>query len=497
MCIITYDGLYSAINFMINYFNKQLTINDIITKNNDLYSIPIIERYFVYFIFVVLYYYITKFLFKDIQLIIYFVLSLVTIPCIFNNFIKPYFSNYIEYITDTKNSCIKSVYKDLFCSLFFGVCDNHNILIIKDNFKGYIDDYITLNIINLYDIIIKSLIVYLMIYTKNNYIFYYGIVKHIYYYKYGKYFKEIENIYDAKQYIMTALVEKKIENIFNDDGIQSIIKLFMENSNDIFSLINYKIISFFSLWSIFSFLTTFNFLGIILIFILSIGVYLHKCKININFVWILISPCILFISHDNSFLVSFINQFGYILFSNSIVINNSKKILNRLKMFMKLSHNDNNTFLQYFLILLFFKYIIYIDQYQLVILFSLYIYFLQSSPIFLLTSLGIVQNIKNDDFKLFIFVYIMCLITNILSAEKYKQILYPDYSDYNILNTNPSILDTDEEYTKISINCNIIDNYFTESIETESIENERNENIKCIDIESESESDDDYIFVQI
>ena len=439
--LITFDSLYSAFNFLyINYNAKRLYQ---IENNEQLYQLPIIDRYLLYIIINLFYFLLDYFFITNLSLdsishsishsilqypLICALLTIFTSPFIINNIIVVYCKYFIDKFQILKNRIVKSIYKEFFYSIFYTVCDYHNILINKPLFFNH-----TLHLldhIDYYQLMCKMIVVYVMLYIREFNRSYYKLLKYIYFYNYNTYF---QYILDPKKYVLDTLVSRNFGNLFTDDGIQSILQLSLNSrNNNFFVLLQYKFTFMISLWSLLGVALSQCYLIVLVILLLNYSNFFKYNSIS-SVLWTNIPLCLLLVT-DNLCLISFISQFGLLIFNNRFIKNNIKKLLNICYKIIKIIHYDSSIFIKNS----FFAFLIKIcmESNNKLFILSLTQY---------TTLLNIVGILLNNDIKLLTFIYLYSIFEN-----------YTHYKDVNFnvipqeeCSNSGGILEND------SINCSI------------------------------------------
>jgi len=336
LLILSIDNFSYALDFIMNNINKSLTYHDIIFKNNRVYKIGLVERY-IYYIFITLLYYFIKILILDRY--VYFLkilISLMSIPYIFNQIIYENFKNTFDKLCISKNKIIKLI-----------ICEQLYNIIEKIN-KKYLNEKIILDkteiIIILEKCDLKSelisfiknfFLVSLLSYCKTKSFVYYKLIKYVYIYNSGKYYINNINEEEAINKFIDIFKNKQYEKLNEPMTIHSLLHLYYiknKNSNieEFNNIINYKIISFMTLWTIGSFFSNIYRLIIIIIssFVIKFTRYKKNERYEIDKKLILSNIITIFFYNitQNIILLSLCNQFGYYIFINFI----TKSIYNTL-----------------------------------------------------------------------------------------------------------------------------------------------------------------------
>jgi len=271
LLILSIDNFSYALDFIINNINKSLTYHDIIFRNNKVYKIGLVERY-IYYIFIAFLYYFIKILILDRYVyVLKILISLMSIPYIFNQIIYENFKDYFDKLCTYKDKIIKLL-----------VCEQIYNIIEKIN-KKYLNEKIILNKSDIIMVLEKCdlksellsfiknfLIVSLLNYCKTKSFLYYKLIKYVYIYNSGKYYINNINEEEAINKFIDIFKNKQYNKLNEPMTIHSLLQLYyIKNSNtdmnELNNIINYKIISFMTLWTFGSFFNDIYRLFIIII----------------------------------------------------------------------------------------------------------------------------------------------------------------------------------------------------------------------------------------
>jgi len=321
---ITCDGIYSGLYFLYKYFNKDLTENQIISSVGDIYIVDTLTRYEYYIILNLLYYFINIILFfKEIYLyyIIYFFLLPPTINYIYsktecgkiffnfiitkrNIFLKKFFSKQISKFIENNSFITGSP------SL---VLSYNKIMPLWEHIDNVSDVIISM----LKNILIITIINHLKINMSN---ISYNFVKKLYNYKSGEEVSTKLNLVEAQKNIRLMIINNDWNSITSARITNSLKTIFINYDTQnisIFKKLEFKLIIFFSYWSIGNFISLY-FVPPIHAFI---EIYRYKSMIpNYNkIINTLLSLLITFI-YNNTILTAFITAFGYPFLINNLTI---------------------------------------------------------------------------------------------------------------------------------------------------------------------------------
>jgi len=440
LLILSIDNFSYALDFIMNNINKSLTYHDIIFRNNKVYKIGLTERY-IYYIFITLIYYFIKILILDRY--VYFLkilISLMSIPYIFNQIIYENFKDYFDKLCIYKDKIIKLI-----------ICEQIYNIVEKIN-KKYLNDEIILNKTDIINILEKCdlkselisfiknfFVVTLLSYCKTKSFLYYKLIKYVYIYNSGKYYINNINEEEAKNNFIDIFKNKQYEKLNEPMTIHSMLQLYYiknsnSNMNDFNNIINYKIISFMTLWTLGSFFSDIYRLIVIIISSLIIKFTRFKTyKIDKNLILSNFLTIILYNISQNIIFLSLLNQFGYYLFINFItkgiyntIYNNIvNKILLNYDELTNIIHNDIILFIKNIIYSTLIKYLFELNVHYgyvfIVIIMNMEKHNIQK----LIYSIYYLSGInKNHIVKLIILSYIGSIIINInKNSEKIKNIL--------------------------------------------------------------------------
>lgn len=435
--IITSDSLFSSLHFFISS-----------NVNASVYIIGTIERYILYLMYMIFQFLLYIFFIQHIQLIslneYMLFTTIISNPIIINYFVCINCIDIINNIIDFKNKIIKSIYKELFYTVFFTICDNNNIIINKQHFSYKFD--ILMNKIDYSSIFYRVCVIFVMLYIRSWNSIYYNICKYAYYYLYNKYFKYIEN---PKELVINNLMNKQFGFLITDEGVQSIIQLYLsgKDNNTIIEYINYKFMSMISIWSLCSIFNQ----QLTPITLLLINYPFEYTSMS-NLLWSN-TPMLFIYINDNYLLISFLSQFGKLLFHNRFVFNNFRKLFKKCYILIQLCHYDIYVYIKNILFAMCIKYILYTNKNQLIYILPFTQY---TSPI------NIIAYIINDSLLLFLYIYLVSM---------YQNYTYNKFRFYVSLNNNEvdfdgCILDNEMICGSVQSNIVITDDYFNNDINT-------------------------------
>lgn len=484
--LMSQDGIFSAIDFIKNNSNDELSESQVITKNTNLYMTGTFERSIFYACLHILYYFTTIFVLNTDVVFMKYIIGLVTVPYIFNHIIYPNVRDYFTKLTNEKNEVLKNI------------CFEQIANIIIKLEKTYLESDISIqkseiicaleNIDNIREesgtLIRNFLITSLLIYLRKNSKLYYKIAKYIYVYGYKEFIQDMT--IDKAKYLFKDVIEnKKYDQIAKPMFIQSVIYLYYSKEDtgtfkNIIKKFNYRIMVMFSLWTFGSFFTGYVIPLVIITMSLAIT-FTRKLPMTENILMPVLDSCDLSSSKKlnfvkekitklsqnkyfddrtfismlitiifsfltiNPFILSFLNQFSGILLLNNTTYNFAKII------YIKFNKNVSTIFstlvsnriisLKYISVAITFIFSVNISSYfSFLIPIGTNFIVIDSASykyLYILLYIGMMNN-KNNPLKIIIFAYILSLvdkiigkiIVNVENIIKQKKTDVPPKTDY-------------------------------------------------------------------
>jgi hypothetical protein len=321
---ITCDGIYSGLYFLYKYFNKDLTENQILKSVSDIYIIDTLTRYQYYFILNLIYYLINIILFfKEIYL--YYIFYILLLPPLIN-YIYSKTDNgkiFFNFIITKRNIFLKKFFSKQISkfieknSFITGspplVLSYNKIMPLWEHIDNMTDVIISI----LKNILIITIINHLKINMNN---LSYNFIKKLYNYKSGEEVSTKLNLEEAQKNIRLMIINNDWNSITSARITNSLKTIYINYDTQNISIIKkleFKLIIFFSYWSIGNFISLF-FIPVIHAFI---EIYRYRCFIP-NYYKIIntISSLLITFIYNNSILTAFITAFGYPLFINNLTI---------------------------------------------------------------------------------------------------------------------------------------------------------------------------------
>lgn len=321
---VTCDGIYSGLYFLYKYFNKDLTENQIISSVNDIYIVDTLTRYEYYFILNLLYYFLNIILFfKEIYL--YYILYVFLLPPTIN-YIYSKSENgkiFFNFIITKRNIFLKKFFSKQISKFI----ENNSFitgsppLVLSYNkimpLWEHIDNITDVVISMLKNILIITIINHLKINMSN---ISYNFIKKLYNYKSGEEVSTKLNLLEAQKNIRLMIINNDWNSITTARITNSLKTIFINYDTQnisIFKKLEFKLIIFFSYWSIGNFIS--------LIFIppihAIIEIYRYK-SITKNYYKIIntLLSLLITIIYNNTILTAFITAFGHPFIINNLTI---------------------------------------------------------------------------------------------------------------------------------------------------------------------------------
>lgn len=417
---ITCDGIFSGFYFLYKYFQKDLTENQILNSVGDIYIIDTITRYQYYILLDIFYYLISLLIFFKTDYLYY----------IFFPFILPPFINFLYGNTEIGkiffNSIInkRNIFFKKFCSKQLSkLIENYSFITgtppLNITYKKIMPVWDHLD--NITDIIISILKNILIItginHLKSNYSnVSYNFFKKIYNYKSGEVISTNLTLEQAQSNIRSMILKNEWNKITSAQIINSFKIIYSNFDTQNISMkkkLEFKIIIFFSYWSIG------NFIKLEFIPVINAIIEMYRSmKIIPNYYKITNTILALLITFifKSTILTSFITAFGCPLFINNITFSLISYILSKKYIFVNIHFNKDKFFymLSYTMWILINIFIININFVNNIgsIIISTLINKTIHKYIFLILY---ITNIINDNnlFNLIINFYIIFITTNI------------------------------------------------------------------------------------
>lgn len=452
--LLSIDSSYSAVEFVRNNIDKDLTESQILTTNEKLYKIGIIERYVYYIGLWALYLFFSIFVLNNNAIIIKYLAGLTLVPIFFNTIVYQNLKKIFIRIHKEKSDLLRKICFEQIANVIVHlerITIGGDIIIVKSEIIQALNNIETIKndaVTFVKNVLITSLLIYL----RKNSRLYYKIVKYVYHYGFGEYIQDM-NIEQATKLFEDVIKNKKYDNLSKPMFIQATVYLYCnrEDTGEFRKYIKkfrFRILTMFSLWTIGSFCSSLLVLPIILS--VSIGIIfsrkreLHKNiiimyvldKFKINFennnkikfiieyiddrtMTSLILTLLTCIFTRNPLILSVVNQFSGVMILNIgtfnlvriIYINTNDKISKLLKNM----HHDIKNIIKYVSISI--MYVIYSELTHKIVYFIPLIFFVKNSnnikilyPFF---CMGLINN-YGSIIKPIILGYILGVIDNFL-----------------------------------------------------------------------------------
>jgi hypothetical protein len=445
---ITCDGIFSGFYFLYKYFQKDLTENQILNSVGDIYIIDTVTRY-QYYIFLDIFYYLTN-------LLIFFKTDY--LYYIFYPFILPPFINCLYGNTEIGKIFFNSIInkRNIFLKKFFSkqlskLIENYPFITgtppICITYKKIMPVWDHLD--NITDIIISILKNILIItginYLKSNYSnVSYNFFKKIYNYKSGEVVSTNLTLEQAQTNIRSMILKNEWNKITSAQIINSFKIIYSNFDTQNISMkkkLEFKIIIFFSYWSIGNFIKL-EFIPVINA-IIEIYRSIKTMKIMPNYYKItntILAILITFI-FKNAILTSFITSFGCPLFINNITFSLISYISSKKYILIDIHFNKSKFFYMLF--------------YTMWIIFNIFInkinilnnIFINKSLINNIGSIIISTLIKKSTHK---YIFLILYITNIINDNNLLNLIINFY----IIFITSNIWEFCSSQIKISKNIN-------------------------------------------
>jgi len=347
---ITCDGIYSGLYFLYKYFNKDLTENQILKSVSDIYIIDTLTRYQYYFILNFLYYLINIILFfKEIYL--YYILYILLLPPTINYFYSKTEKGkiFFNFIIIKRNIFLKKFFSKQISKFIENntfitgtpplVLSYNKIMPLWEHIDNMTDVIISI----LKNILIITIINHLKINMSN---ISYNFIKKLYDYKSGEDVSTKLNVEEAQKNIRLMIINNDWKSITTARITNSLKTIYINYDSENISIkkkLEFKLIIFFSYWSLGNFISLFFIPAIHA----TIEIYRYRYQsLTINYNKIintLFSLLITFI-YNNSILTGFITAFGYPLFINNLTISFFNNLFKKKYILINMHFNKTKLF---------------------------------------------------------------------------------------------------------------------------------------------------------
>ena len=333
--MITLDSSWSAITFLTNYYNNDITESQIINKSASLYSGSLTDRYICYISLYLIHTIICVFFQISLFHPIYWPALFFTIPLILNKVLT---SKYYGLVKTKKEHYIKIICAKLFALAIKKISKiylHEKIKIKYTELLPFITNY--KDAVNYILEVLKNIAIILIIglIRRNCKTLYYRMTKYLYVYKSGETLTTF-NDKTSIELLQTTIKQRQWSEFLKPNIYGALIYLFnnQQNTNNLDRLLiryNYNIIKFFTLWTIAS-LLDYTFI----IPLLSSLILFYKTKINWQDIIIkLIATTIGYFS-GSIVLTCFLCEFGKAIITNKLVI----KLFNKIKKNIKFENKN-------------------------------------------------------------------------------------------------------------------------------------------------------------
>jgi len=253
--LVTVDSIYSALFFIRNYLNKNLTESQIVEVSQSLYKVSVLDRYIYYLLSYISYVLFCGFFWMDDNIFIKYLMLISTVPPVLNHILKTKVfmkitvkkENFVKLLISKQASFLIKLYSNAYLSKKIEIKHKEIYTSI-----GSYDD-----VMNYVSGVLKSTIVIILIlYVKKaSTSFYYGLLKYIYNYKSGDILSSI-TIVSAQKIIIEILENRRWADLLKPSVQNAIILLFQNRDEDANIIkifmheFNYRLIRMFSIWSL-------------------------------------------------------------------------------------------------------------------------------------------------------------------------------------------------------------------------------------------------------
>jgi hypothetical protein len=446
MNLITLDGLFSAIHFLMTFINGNLTDSQIVTIVNSLYLHSILDRYIYYTMIYCLYNILCTFFWLPYNSYIAYLLSylgLITIiPSIINKILT---FEMFQSVRKKKELLIKIIISKIFTAIikiYTKVYLDKNVEIKHSEILILLKDYRD-SVNYFFDVLKNLLIMFGLSYVKNySAPLYYNIIKYIYNYKTGDLLASY-NTDTAKGYLLHIVDNRKWDDLAKPNTYKAMMHLYQNNNekSDIFKKafhdFNFSLIKMFTVWTIAS-LVNFIYLAPII----SFGFLVYKYnqdymkKLSVLSLATLVSYL-----YPSYLIVSAICHYG-----EQIIFNKLSHIM--LKMFVKylrkkslmIFNKNRNLMISYFTIICH----VILLQYLAI----------QNSYVFI--GLNMVANILMSIEIKKQMIFIVVMISTCISDYNIFHVLFNSLIMYILTGTM-----RDPEYQDVILILTLINDYYT------------------------------------
>ncbi len=329
---ITIDSIFSAISFLKFTAIHNLTQSQIVRQMSSIYNLSLLDRY-LYYASLEIAYLISKILFwqTDIQYLYYFLLITIC-PEIINLLSSTYLKKVFNFINSEKQKFVKVV----ICKQISIIINNLSELCLDikcspvnhQEIMPLLDDYDT-TINHCTEFLKNFLITSLFHYAKSkSNRFYSRLIYYLYNYQTGDIIESI-NYSLAKQRFIDIVVHKKWERLFKPDTLQAIFYIYsmqdgekLDYINQFIKKFNYTLVKMFTIWTLTGFFENIYTALTLSIFFIIVQTPIRELVNRIHFYkYLIILASTIVGLHLNSYLLlSFINEFGYFIIFNKVML---------------------------------------------------------------------------------------------------------------------------------------------------------------------------------
>lgn len=342
--MMTLDSTWSAITFLLSYFNKDITVSQIITNSSTLFAGSFTDRYICYIIFYFIHTIICIFFDISICYPLYITFLVATIPTILN---KILLSEQYAKIRLKKEYYIKLIFSKLFATIIKKISTTYLHEKIKINHKELLPLIVNYrDAVNYFIEILKNvaIVLILTLIRRNCASLYYRMTKYFYLYKSGEKLTTFDN--DSSINLLRTTIKQRQWTEFLKPNIYNALICLFNNQQEtgdfeiLIKHINYNIIKFFTIWTVSSLLNNI-FVGPIL----SLCIVFYKTQINYFDILIHLGATVIGYLTNSIMLVCILCNFGKSLLTNRLAQKITKKIYKKLYyLYNYIKQNDNNLY---------------------------------------------------------------------------------------------------------------------------------------------------------
>jgi len=332
--LITLDGLFSAIHFMMTFINRNLTDSQIVTISNSLYNHSLLDRYIYYLLIYGLYRILHIFFWLDNFTFISYALTYIGLLTIIPRVINILLSyKWFNYVREKKELMVKTIISKIFTAII-KVCSklyldkdlemkHSEILVLLTDYRDAIQYF--------WDVLKNSLVMLGLSYVKNySAPLYYNIIKYVYNYKTGDLVASY-NANTAKVYLIDIIDNRQWGELIKPNACKAMMHLYQnsEKISDVQKVVNnfnFSLVKMFTVWTLAS-LVDF----IYLVPIISFGLLIYRNDFNTRKIIILILATMLSYLYPSFMIISAICHYGERIVFNKLTYLIAKIFVKKIK----------------------------------------------------------------------------------------------------------------------------------------------------------------------